>query len=1025
MTLVEFNPMAVVLWAFITAFIPGAILALGLLRKSALAVWERIGVGFAIGIVGSAAIPFVLYLVAQVPYSFALAQATTAIFYLLALALFIRSKAYEDLKLPSAWNPQPSRNDPRSASGSNPGSVPGSDPGSDPGLANAICAVLLLLVVVLSFWIRLQPYSPIFYELDPYFYVYSSAQLITQGEMPFSDNTGWYPLERSHHRLVPLYSYLNAIWYSFYTSGGAYSHYLLADVANVYPPLIAALSVFLLYLAVQAHYGREAGLLAAAMASFAPMYLTKTLAGEIETQPYSFFAIAFFMAMYVLLLKSRSRSMAILAGLAYSAAVLGSESEPVLRSALVIFIPIQGLLLFLKQKSEDIRSFLTLNSIVLVLGPVLGLATRYFFVSGIIPLSLFIIPLFLLGFLALLYFLRDRLADVEIRTYALALMILAGFATVLFTPLGTPVQDMVRSQLSVATFGTALQRTIAEQGTSAASLEPELGFLAANLPREGVLGLLPNAISFIVNFILRTFLAVLDALFQTGVVYSDTTPSVLSVMLLLFFLFILYELYQTYKEGRDVPVLLFFGLLFPPSLIGILKAKFSIYAAFLLSGAAGIVIGNLIRLWRGYAEQAAAAAKGSSDWLIAGRWLPLLAVLLLGGAQYVFTPLPHALLQGSFTPRFQDNPLAVQPKLVQICDQIKLQGGGDSQICGAAQDPLGYASQGTNYQFDTRLCYISLSPTAKLFSNEPLSESELWAIRFRCSRINDYWIETMDWIANSTGPDARITSWWDYGHWTNFFGDRGTVLRNDHASPPMIGEVAHDYISGTPSELIAFMKAHSSQYALFDQEILFQGSSGNRVPGGKYGALNYLACAHNNRATVGQGTGSSACEAEHLWEALYVPRSPSADQACVISESALLNGTIGYELFPTLLPDGSVQNQAVPVYCVGQQPLADGTQVQLSYYLDRKDSDGNLQVNKALLVPYGSDGAVDVFALLYTYDKLWIENGAVVDGYSDHKGKFYESNLYRAFVLEDLPGFRLVFKSRNGEVKIFKIDEPG
>ena len=51
------------------------------------------------------------------------------------------------------------------------------------------------------------------------------------------------------------------------------------------------------------------------------------------------------------------------------------------------------------------------------------------------------------------------------------------------------------------------------------------------------------------------------------------------------------------------------------------------------------------------------------------------------------------------------------------------------------------------------------------------------------------------------------------------------------------------------------------------------------------------------------------------------------------------------------------------------------------------------------------------------------ENGEVKDGYEDRKGKFYDSNLYKAFILEDLPGFELVFKSKGGEVKIYKIKE--
>ena len=49
--------------------------------------------------------------------------------------------------------------------------------------------------------------------------------------------------------------------------------------------------------------------------------------------------------------------------------------------------------------------------------------------------------------------------------------------------------------------------------------------------------------------------------------------------------------------------------------------------------------------------------------------------------------------------------------------------------------------------------------------------------------------------------------------------------------------------------------------------------------------------------------------------------------------------------------------------------------------------------------------------------------GTLVDGMGDVKSEFYLSNLYRGFYLENLPGFDLVFKSKGGEVKIFKMKD--
>jgi hypothetical protein len=52
---------------------------------------------------------------------------------------------------------------------------------------------------------------------------------------------------------------------------------------------------------------------------------------------------------------------------------------------------------------------------------------------------------------------------------------------------------------------------------------------------------------------------------------------------------------------------------------------------------------------------------------------------------------------------------------------------------------------------------------------------------------------------------------------------------------------------------------------------------------------------------------------------------------------------------------------------------------------------------------------------------MWVENGAITSGYEDRKGKFYDSNIYKALFLNDLPGFELVYTSPGGAVKIYKI----
>ena len=995
--LVNFDPFILLFWIMITAFLPGVIIAFAIFKKGELDIVEKIFTGFAFGLVGSAAIPLLLFLFLGVKYSYDIALLSMAIFYAIAAALFIREKSYEviqesikTIKLPGFNLVNP----------------------------NIVATFFLLLLIVLNFWVRMQTFSPIFYELDPYYYTYGATQLLTLGEMPFDDRTGWYPEARSSHRAAPLMIYMEALWYSFYNGNDNYNNYLLADIASIYPPIAAALAVFFMYLFVRSQYGKEAGLLAGGIAGFIPIFLTKTLAGEMEVQPYGFFALAFFFAMYGLAIKTKQIKFAVLAGIGYAVAVLGSSSQIIALAALIIFIPLQAIFLFSKDNKE-LLEFIKLNAIIILIGPVLSEIIKNLFIwqnISIIPSSF--APVGMLAFAGLLYYIKEKIADKEMALYALAGLFIAGIIAVFYTPLGEPVKGVIVGGLDVATYSTALQRTIAEQGVSGPALEGQLGFIGSTLPKDGVAGFLPVTISGIVDRMIDTGMAVLNSLLGTSVLHGPVEPSILFIILFFSILVFLYSLYRMLVLKENTLILFFFASLLPASIIGIIKEKFTIFTGFLIAGLVGVVLGEIILALHDYLK----TKKQDENVKLAVLWAPLVIAFLLIYAQYASWGLPTALLSNSDTVRFQDNPLAAQQKFSYLCDQLKLRGGYDDQICQVAQDPVGYASQGTNYQYDSRLCSISLvRDVNRLLNGQGLTEEEALSSRFRCQRINDYWIESMEWISGNTEKNARITSWWDYGHWINFFGNRNTVLRNEHLSLTMIGEVAHGYVSGTVEELAAFMRSHDSKYALFDSEILF--NFGTTQFGGKYGALNYLACARNNRTGVAQTTGISKCEQEHLWEFVYVPIKPVPEQICMISESAGITGTIGYYAVNVALPDGSSRQQPVAIYCISEQQLSDGRKIKISYYLDKKDEEGNLLANRGVMNLYSSGQDLEIYSMYYTNDPLWIQNGTAVGGYDHHKGKFYESSIYRALVLEDLPGFDLVFKSRNGEVKIYKLKE--
>jgi asparagine N-glycosylation enzyme membrane subunit Stt3 len=1031
--IVSFDLLVFLAWLFLSTFIPGAILSFSILRKDGqFSVIEKLFIGFALGFVLLPLIPFLLYLIAGVEYSYSIGLLSIAALYAIALAFFVKNKAYEGLMPEGGLKLVPK---------------------------DAIIPLALLLVLVVSYLIRIGSYSPIYQELDPYFYTYVTQQVLTLGANPFNDQTAWYPEVSVSHRLVPMLSYLEAVWYSLYTGGGPYDNLTLALIASMYPPLAAVLSVFFIYLLVSTATGkREWGIISGALASFVPVFIYKLAAGEQEVQPYAFFALAFFYAMYAISMKRKDIRLPgkelsfgkdavfpLLAGLAFAALALGSNSQILAVASIIIFLGVQSILYFLRDTDAgELRHLLIFNAIVFVVGPLLGSSIlKPLFEEGGLSATMAVAFAAPLALCAALYAIKLKVPDKNTGTLVLGAILLLGLIMYAATPVGDYIKGIGQSGFGIAQFNRPLDRTIAEQGTAATSFGGQLGFIAASYSLPAALdslGKLVDSLLFIVlvpfsiiaNIVLGLFVGMVNLFLGTTVEYTTKDVSFLLFWISLFWVAAGIAFWKFAKKEGDAVFMLLLAMIMPPFVVGIVKAKYTIYAGVLLAVAIGFVL------------SAAASAIGSlfggkdKDKMIYAA--PLLIGVALVLLQFSFQGFAPSLLWGSFQTLYQNNPDALAAKFHDFCTA-----SNDPDVCAAAADPTGYASYGIEYQYNNKLCMLSVfsnySSFAYMFDSDPSNDYlvpslEASAASFRCQRLTDYWVDSMEWIRNSTEADARITSWWDYGHWINFFGQRDTVLRNEHASTEMIGAVAHGYIDASPDELKSWMEAHGSQYALFDVELVLGGGS----LGGKYGALNYLSCAWDNQTTVAQAPTQSQCEADHLWETIYVTSNP-----CTISSLTGQTGYTAYEIYEggRYTPDypsycvqptdpnvvAYCQNavSAVPAYCVGNVTLANGQSVYGTYYLNETNPNGDLKINKAIMqLPYQLPstyhlGPVTAFTLFYTEDAVWLDNGVVTSGYADRKGKFYDSNIYRAIFLRELPGFTLVYDSPTGAVKIYKI----
>ncbi|MBD3210702.1 hypothetical protein GF318_04955 [Candidatus Micrarchaeota archaeon] len=288
--------------------------------------------------------------------------------------------------------------------------------------------------------------------------------------------------------------------------------------------------------------------------------------------------------------------------------------------------------------------------------------------------------------------------------------------------------------------------------------------------------------------------------------------------------------------------------------------------------------------------------------------------------------------------------------------------------------------------------------------------------------------ESIRWLAENH-PGERVLSWWDYGLPLECAGMESVVSSYEDED---VSYVASLLVDANESELASYMEGKDAGLLMVDTGLV---SSPGRYLGGKYGALNYISCAYSNETNPETALGTSQCEQDHMWETIFVTSNP-----CTANNSS---GMVAYRLLQKEPETGEyfyiqyypgqcldVQDQAAeaycnaffawePVYCIANTTLSDGTTAFAPYRLDSKELS-----KAAMLLPLELPGSYHFgdatqVTLFYTKEKLWLENGSAVSGYSDRTTEFYDSALYKALFLDRLEGFQKLYTGETGVVKIF------
>jgi len=755
---------------------------------------------------------------------------------------------------------------------------------------------LVLLILVLVFYQNFGGISiaPIYYEFDPYFYMFTTQYLFAYGFIPQRDISAW-PGEVTSHATTPLLPYLTAFWTQLYMfiSNASYSRDLLAYVASVYPPVAAALLAFALIEILSNIYNKKIGLFAGFLIATMPIIVLSFSPGHAQEQPWGVMGVYLFVASYLLAGKTNSKRLGVLAGIIYGLTLLGSKYFLVTALIAPAFMILYSTFEFFVGEKEKLEKFNSMNLymiVVITLFYIIYLPYASYtkvvqVIFGYFPVTLLVILSgFIYSIVIQLYFSISSRFKINLGKYTyFGIVILISSILILISPLGKYLLGYVFFTASFARPKIPLYMTVAEYAWSGFSFNFGSVF--------GLIGFRTPYNFFVVSILAISFISIIVRSLQKREALLIILPVIVSMA------------YMGFSEQKYL-------LHFAPA-----------YAIVF-----SIVVGEIFYLISKFLE-ASGIKKENKDYFTYG---------------FLFV-------------------LAFSQGIIPIVDTLVMS-------------------------------YYILS------QQQPNCNSiQRYIITYNnfCMTIPAYWQNSMEWIENNSGPNGpRILSWWDYGHWINWFGNSNAVLRNDNAFPEMDYNIAALFIMTSKDgfgakALEEYMNKVQAKYVLLDQDLIF-----------KWGALNFLGCVFANKTNMSfafeqgekQGIpyaiGTSKCEEEHSPVYVLIPLNiTSTSQLC--SENSIKVYATNSQTF-CFKPSQYQYNES----SIGEFYTTTGEKIKAI-------------APPALCVPQKS-GELYYYQCLLLYYSL------------DSPGatKYYNSTFYRLFFMSNLSGFKQVFPN-NAEVYDF------
>ena len=843
--------------------------------------------------------------------------------------------------------------------------------------------VALLAIMLLAFGTRMMSIgiTPKFFEFDPYFDMLSTESILTFGYQVLYSPSAWPTIPTGTSvRIQPLVPYLEAYWYSLANSLGphftSFSTSLMSYVSGFYPPITAALLVFVVFMLLYYEYDKYIGLIGASLAATMPVLFTTFVSGEQLLEPWGIFTLFFFFAAYMLAIRNmKSTRLAILAGIAFASTFLGAHYYTVDAGVLGIYILIQGIIsVFRRDLHWD---FFRMNIIVIaVISIFLVMYHPYHAtLSGRIPSILGIpltvgLPIFALLIVAIFEYVPKLLKSrgvlfkrLDFNTYLtwFVVLVIILLIAVFVTPAGKPLRAYLNLSAKFTTPSSPLFMTVEEYIPT--------GFMY-NFAAQGI-GVVGASIAGV-----------------PVVLWFFTIAAVLLILIMVF--------YRNSKTG-----IFYLAIALPLLFAGFSEVKYLPHFGVAYIMLFGIVLGETIYMARNGLDLSLKRLRHPSDAPVPSHETNnLLIVLALTVGIFMVSSLLAFVFLFSliFTHKLDSQrkrlwALAVALLVIEIIAVLV----NGSPIMGESQSVL------------SALSAASLTTSNPVNACSILSVTSSIGYDLYCNVVPQYWLAATAWMHQNIGPyGPRVLSWWDYGDWINWFGNTNAVLRGDNANAIEDYATAASFVLGSndsfgPSALSNIMNHNQTKYVLFDNQLVQ-----------KWQALDFLACVYVNATSrsyaIAQGQaqnppvpfalGNSPCELRHDPVFVLVPlavltqsNATSLNYYCSISSS---NSTYIKALEVT---GGVLLNSSV---CISSKPQVSGA--AYLYSASGKKTNAVIQLSNYL-------GVTSVQGTEFVeYLALYLPNGPN-DTITDAPTEFYTSNYYRGFYLGSLPGFTQVYPS--------------